>query len=442
MRSRVVRGTLTLLAVAALGTAAYYYWTTLARINASLQSASSFTSARESATRAAFDLRSAQQAYVAAGQNEAFWFERATRSLDALRATLQVLERETTSVAARAALAEVSSAADDFDARDRRVRGYASSGQKLLASDIIFSDGLDLVSRMLSGLDSAAAQAEVETASARAAAAREQIIAVGTCAGVAVLVVLLLAPTGSPRNVTSENGPLESAKPEGMLNLELRPPAAASSSRLPASGARASKQPGIELPTPKKTAAKPSAARPASVPSGSERVPAPLSQPSEKIEDLAAVCSDLARLSDTSTIPAILERAAAALDASGLVLWVADVGRGELLPIAAHGYASNVLSRMQGVSIESENATAGAYRTGLAQMVRGDGSRNGAIAAPLVSPAGPLGVLSLEMRHEGEKRPERLAAATIVASQLATIVSPIKTSADRSIGPSADRSIG
>lgn len=158
-----------------------------------------------------------------------------------------------------------------------------------------------------------------------------------------------------------------------------------------------------------------------------------------RLDELAAVCADLARLSDTGAIPAILERAAGTIDASGLVLWVADERGAELLPIAAHGYASNVLSRMRGLPTDSENATAGAFRTGLLQTVRGDRNSNGAIAAPLVSPAGPLGVLALEMRHEGEKRPERLAAATIVASQLATIVGPAAARVEEPNDGSADR---
>ena len=431
MRSRVVRVTLTLLAIAAIGIGAYHYWTTLARIDNSLQSAASFTSTRKAATQAAFDLRSAQQAYVAAGQNEAFWFERVTTSLDALRTGVQALEQETTSGAARAALAEVSAAADDFEARDRRVRGYTSSGQKLLASDIIFSDSLDLVSRMVSGLDSAAEQAARDTANLRTAAAREQLIALAGAASAAVFVVLLLAATGAPREIRPDSTPLEPSKPEGLLNLELRP-AAAASSRASTVGTHkervaAGASPGAKTAV---VSGKPGASPPASVPSSKRRQP----QSSLKLEDLAAVCADLARLSDTNTIPAILERTASALDASGLVLWIADSEGAQLLPIAAHGYAPNVLSRMPGVPTESENVTAGAFRTGLVQIVRGDGSTNGAIAAPLVSPAGPLGVLSLEMRHEGEKEPERLAAATIIASQLATIVGPVEQSVDRSVG--------
>jgi GAF domain-containing protein len=79
---------------------------------------------------------------------------------------------------------------------------------------------------------------------------------------------------------------------------------------------------------------------------------------------------------------------------------------------------------MKGLPLSAENATTAAFRTGVLQTVSADGDTNGAIAAPLVSPGGCLGVMSAEMRHNGEKQPDRLAAAMIVAAQLATIVGP------------------
>jgi hypothetical protein len=115
---------------------------------------------------------------------------------------------------------------------------------------------------------------------------------------------------------------------------------------------------------------------------------------------------------------------AAALDAAGIVVWVADGERRELMPIAAHGYPPGVLSRMRSLSVDSENATAAAFRTGLVQTVLGRERELGAVAAPLVAPSGCMGVMSAELRNGGEKEPARLAAASIVAAQLATIVGP------------------
>lgn len=404
MRSRAVRTTLTLLAFAAAGAAAYSYWTSHKRINAALDGAAAFTYARESAARATYEIRAAQQAYVATGQNEAFWFQKVSTSIDSLRSAVADLERTTASTAARASLTEISATLQDFETGDQRVRGFVSSGQRLLASDIIFSDGFDLTSRILAELDRASENARQEAIATRATLQREQMIAAGAATGVALLVALLLAPGGSRPASESAAAP---ARPvtQNSLGLDLRPPAAAAVKASPATAA---------APKPP-TAAKP-AARVAPA--------APPPRPALELGELARVCTELARLSDSATIPAILERTASTLRASGLVLWVADAERKELVPIAAHGYAPNVLSRMGALAADSENATAAAFRTSLVQTVRADGKSNGAIAAPLVSPAGCLGVMSVEVSDGGENEPARLAAASIVAAQLATIVGP------------------
>jgi hypothetical protein len=48
----------------------------------------------------------------------------------------------------------------------------------------------------------------------------------------------------------------------------------------------------------------------------------------------------------------------------------------------------------------------------------------GAIAAPLVTPSGCIGVMAAEVRNAREKRDDTLAAAAIVAAQLAALVGP------------------
>jgi hypothetical protein len=61
------------------------------------------------------------------------------------------------------------------------------------------------------------------------------------------------------------------------------------------------------------------------------------------------------------------------------------------------------------------------------QTVRADAVSNGAIAAPIVTPAGCVGVMAAEVRHGGEADTAKLAAAAIVAAQLATLVGPPST---------------
>jgi len=401
MRSRALRVILTLLAVAAIGVAGYFYWTTLKRINGALAGAVAFNNTRVIATRAAFDLRTAQQAYVAIAQDEAFWFDKVTSSVEALDAALPALEAATPSPDARAALADAAAALREFRERDRRVRGYVSSGQKLLASDIIFVDGIDITSRLLAALDQAGIAAERAAHAARAKASREQITAVAAGAAVPILGLLLLTPLGT----RSTEGPALAEQPKpsaSSLGLDLR------NSVTPAA------------PRPAAAQAVPVAKAVSKTDPNDEKTRGPLVQ----IETLAQVCTDLAKLADSSAIPALLERTASTLDASGLVLWVVDAERTQLVPIAAHGYPASLLSRMGTLRTDAENVTAAAFRTGLLQTVHGEGRSSGAIAAPLVSASGCLGVLSAEMRHQGEKLGARLAAASIVAAQLATIVGP------------------
>ena len=50
---------------------------------------------------------------------------------------------------------------------------------------------------------------------------------------------------------------------------------------------------------------------------------------------VAALCVDLARVVDTRALPSLLDRTADILDASGIILWIADPDGRELNPIFA-----------------------------------------------------------------------------------------------------------
>jgi hypothetical protein len=156
---------------------------------------------------------------------------------------------------------------------------------------------------------------------------------------------------------------------------------------------------------------------PAASPSGSGRM-------SVDLGGMAALCADLARIQDTRALPALLERAAGILHASGVVLWIADPDGRELTPIVVHGYPAHLAARFGTIARDAENVTALAYRTGLLQTMKGDAISNGALAAPLVTAGGCVGVMAAELKDGGERQEALLAAAAIVASQLATLVGP------------------
>ncbi len=93
--------------------------------------------------------------------------------------------------------------------------------------------------------------------------------------------------------------------------------------------------------------------------------------PALDLPGMAALCSDLSRAVDTRALPPALERAARLLDASGLVIWIADPDGRELMPVMAHGYPQNLVSRLGTIARDAENVTAAAFRTGLVQTVNG-----------------------------------------------------------------------
>jgi hypothetical protein len=153
--------------------------------------------------------------------------------------------------------------------------------------------------------------------------------------------------------------------------------------------------------------------------------PAP-NRPDRRLDlgGMASLCVELARVADTRALPALLERAASILDASGVVIWIADPDGRELSPILVHGYSPQLATRLGNIQRDAENVTASAYRTGLLQTMKADTVSSGAIAAPLVTAGGCVGVMAAELNNGGEQYEPLLAAATIIASQLATLVGP------------------
>src|SRR5687767_4871748 len=91
MRSRAVRVSLTLLAVGALATAAYFIWNIDRRSSATAERARDVDARLAAAVRQTYELRAAQQAYVAAGQSEQFWIVKVTESVTAIQEMISSL---------------------------------------------------------------------------------------------------------------------------------------------------------------------------------------------------------------------------------------------------------------------------------------------------------------------------------------------------------------
>lgn len=385
MKSKAVRAALLCLFVGASGVAAYVLWTGESLARRDGDGARQFANAAVAVEHNVMELRAAQQAYVAAGQGE-YWIGKAAETSNQVRAGIDSLRSQAASAEAQSSIDNAASALADFERMDRRARDYTRNGHRLLASDLIFADGLESTGAMVASLNRARTAEVLARDAAVRATRRTEAMALALAGLVSFAVVLLLVRRPQAGGTITE--PVETPDRSPLATFDLRP------AFHPTAGA------------------------------AEHTAPPPAAAPALDLDAIASLCTDLARVADTRALPTILGRAATVLDAPGIVLWIADPDGRELSPIVTHGYSEKMVTRLGTILKDAENVTASAFRTSLMQTVDADAVSNGAIAAPLVTPAGCVGVMAAEVRHEGEKDSGKLAAATIVAAQLATLVGP------------------
>jgi hypothetical protein len=137
----------------------------------------------------------------------------------------------------------------------------------------------------------------------------------------------------------------------------------------------------------------------------------------------ATLSTDFGRARDLDDLTRLLSRAAELMDASGLMVWMAEDVTADLRPVLAHGYGADVLERIPAMPRTADNAAAKAFRSNTLQIVLArPGKSTGAVVAPILSAAGCVGALSAEIRHGGETSETTHALATLFAAHLATIV--------------------
>lgn len=412
MKSRALRLTLVALFVGLLGAAAYIVWNEESVGGASAARARRFDDRARQVSRVLLDIKSAQPGYVAAGQGEDFWASRVDSLLPQAAEGFTDLQAQAVTAEARSEIEEAASTFDDFRQMDRRARDYARNGQRLLASDLVFSDGLEKIEAALAALERAR---ERELASGEAdlrAGRRAQALALAGAGALGILLMMALVPLPEPAlSRAPERGAAQESREtrRGMVS--------------PAAAAVVAPAPAVPASAPPVQAA-PQVAVP------DARVEPAV--PAVDLPGVAALCTELSRVLDTRALPAALERAAQLLDASGIVIWIADPDGRELSPVMAHGYPEHLLARLGTIPRDAENVTAAAFRTGLVQTIKGDAAASGAVAAPLITPDGPVGVMAAEMLRRGEEHDSTRAVATILAAQLATLMGPpsVRASAD------------
>jgi hypothetical protein len=271
---------------------------------------------------------------------------------------------------AQRSLEAFTGATEGVIAADTRARENLRLGQPLMAADVIFSDGRSTLETMTERLRDVRSAETSAAGAAYASLARQRWVALGTVAVVWIAGLVMLVSTPVPRRQVAASATTIAPTAEA-------PPAAASDA------------------------------------------PAPLA--SIDLAATAELCTALSRVAAASELPALLERAARILDASGIILWM---GAGEdLFAVTAHGYRPQIISALGPITRAADNATAAAWRTGQVTTVAAGDAGNGAIVAPMFGPDSCIGVLAIEVRHGREHEAACRSVAALIASQLATAVS-------------------
>jgi hypothetical protein len=326
------------------------------------------------------DLRAGQAGYVASGQGPAFWMTRVSELLTNISTALSTQRTATTTVEARSRYESAGAALADVEAIDKRARASLSQGDKLIASDLLFQDSRDAAEK-LAGEIAAVRALELQASEARIARlGRLRFAMNATAIGFVLLVALFLG----------RSTPAAQAKPEPTTLQMLR-----------------------DLPPPVKTA-----------PAAPPAPPAPAPMRMINLAAAADLCVDLARVIDGQDVPALVERAANVLEAKGVVLWVSDATGTRLHPSITHGYPDKILAKLAPLQIDSDNVTSLAFRSMKPQVMSSTTvGASGAIAAPLITSSGCVGVLAAEIR-QNKPGADVLPVASIIAAQLAALVVP------------------
>ena len=335
------------------------------------------------------DLRAAQQAYVATGQNSGYWIEKVSAGMTDVSVAFGRLEQLALTTTATEALAEARVLLKRLGHVDTLAREHTAAGQYLMASDLIFTDGLELATLVTRQLELArTAEQQVHTQS-RLQQRQYHMLALAALVTTTIVVTFLLFPAGvrpapDPANEEVQSGDLDTTDTEFQDTH-----AAIAEPRAPPSESAVA----VALPH------------------------------HAELQRAAELCTDLGQLTSAERLPRLVERAAELLHASGLIVWVRDASGTGLRPAVAHGYSGATLAKLGSVACSSDNAAATAYRTRQLQVVPVDGTTRGALVVPLLGPDDCIGVISAEVKAGWESSADVQATAAILAAQFATVVS-------------------
>jgi hypothetical protein len=238
-----------------------------------------------------------------------------------------------------------------------------------MAADVIFTEGSDAAATAGRQVETARLAEHQALDGEVAAIRKQQAVTIGSAAGLAAIIVLLLIPV--PRTAD-----VEDAADTGLSIA----------------------------PAPHATPFAPFA-------------------PNAMFKAAADLATDFGRVRDLDELTQLLGRAADVMGASGLMVWMGGTAGAELRPVLAHGYSPEMIARIPPVARSDDNAAAAAYRSGVLQIVLSHPGSSGAVVAPILSADGCIGALSAEIRGGGETSEGIQALASIFAAHLAGVLS-------------------
>ena len=245
--------------------------------------------AAQTAIESLGDLKAALHAYVAPGQNHTFWTARAGVFEDKVRNAL--LELDGAASAAGAPVTDTLATLDKLGTSEQRARNYLVTGQSLMAGDVIFTEGRDLMDGMRMQIAHARGEVGKAAETRQAELRREQLLLALAGVGILALAVLVLVPpVRAPESETSvELGELEPDRPPPAAGEEAEYARVISRTPNPAGAAPPASRPATASATAGTTAgasaragadAKPGA--PAPLPKTARTASAAPSQPEQK----------------------------------------------------------------------------------------------------------------------------------------------------------------
>jgi len=189
-----MRVTFAAAALIALAAAASFVVRSEKQISKLISSARAFDLNARATADAFAELRSGQQAYVAASQGVAFWIPAVAATTDRAKTGIASLRVSARSGPGRQALMDAEATVADVETAEKRIREYLQAGDRLMAADVIFAEGGNAVVTAARQVE-AARRAELQAVDAdEAELRRQQAAALAGAAAVAATVVLLLVP--------------------------------------------------------------------------------------------------------------------------------------------------------------------------------------------------------------------------------------------------------